>query len=195
MAPNETTTDETKRIDDNLSLDDVNEGDRIDPALIPRSPKIDVGGKVARHLAKHNPPENEDDRTFSVRLIAHGYRDQYQDVQSALIYDPDADLFARISGHSSSGAMNQAERDYKVRDVGRDVEVVDQWDVEIPDLEEFGESEAEFVAEWAEILFDNIRHGETAGDELDRFEGKKFTLQDYDGRRARVQYELAGGDE
>jgi len=195
MAQNESAADSTQRFEDDLDLSAVNEGDRIDPALIPRSPKIDVGENVARHLAKHNPQENEDDRTFSVRLVAHGYRDQYQDVQSALVYDPEADLFARISGHSNSGAWNQKERDYKVRDVGRDVEIVEQWDVEIPDLDEFGETEEEFVTEWADILFDNIRYGDEPGDEIDQFDGKKFQLRDYDGRRARVQYELVTEDE
>ena len=195
MAQNESATDSTQRFEDDLDLSAVSEGDRIDPALIPCSPKIDVGENVAQHLAKHNPPENEDDRTFSVRLVAHGYRDQYQDVQSALVYDPEADLFARISGHTNSGAWNQKERDYKVRDVGRDVEIVDQWDVEIPDLDDFGETEEEFVAEWADILFDNIRYGDGPGDEIDQFDGKKFQLQDHDGRRAGVQYDLVTEDE
>lgn len=194
MTANDSQTDDPKRIDTDLDLANVNIGDRIDPALIPRSPKIDVGKPVAQHLAKHNPPENQDDRTFSVRLVAHGYRDQYQDVQAALVYDAEADLFARISGHTNSGAMNQAERDYKVRDVGRTVEIVDQWDVDIPDLEAFGETEAEFVAEWIDILFGNIRHGDDPGEEIAAFDGKKFTLRDADGRTARVQYQLVTRD-
>lgn len=189
MAQNESAADSTQRFEDNLSLSAVSKGDRIDPALIPRSPKIDVGEMVARHIPKHNPPENEDERTYSVRLIAHG-SDSYDDVQTALVYDPEADLFARLSGHTNSGAWNQKERDYKVRDVGQDVEIADQWDVEVPDLEEFGETEEEFVTEWADILFGNIRHGDEPGDELQEFDGKKFRLRDYDGRTARVQYEL-----
>lgn len=192
MAKN-TDADDTKRFETDLDLADATEGDRIDPAIVPRSPKIDVGESVSRHSQTPNDPENEDDRTFSVRLVAHGYRDQYQDVQTALIYDPDADLFARISGHSSSGAWNQAERDYKVRDIGREVEIVDEWDVDIPDLDQFDDTEEGFVAEWAEMLFDKIRHGEPAGDEIDGFDGKKFQLRDYDGRRARVEYELVTG--
>lgn len=195
MAQNESTADSTQRFEDDLDLTAANAGDRIDPALIPRSPEINVGEKVARHLAKHNPQENEDHRTFSVRLVAHGYRDQYQDVQSALVYDPEVDLFARISGHTNSGAWNQKERDYKVHDVGHDVKIVDQWDVEIPDLDVFGETEEEFVTEWADILFDNIRYGDEPGNEIDQFNGKKFQLRDYDGRRARVQYELVTEDE
>jgi len=195
MTQNESAADSTQRFEADLDLSAVSEGDRIDPALIPNSPLIHAGEPVAQHIPKHNPADNEDDRTFSVRLIAHGYRDQYQNVQSALIYDPGADLYARISGHTYSGAMNQKERDYKVRDVGRDVEIVDQCDVEIPDLNGFDETEEEFVAEWADILFDNIRYGDEPGDEIDQFDGKTFQLRDHDGRRARVQYELVTEDE
>jgi hypothetical protein len=195
MAQNESAADSTQRFEDDLDLSAATDGDRIDPALIPRSPKISVGENVAHHLAHANDPEDEDNRTFSVRLVAHGYRDQYQDVQSALVYDPEADLFARISGHTNSGAMNQKERDYKVRDVGRDVDVVDQSDVEVPDLDEFDQTEEEFVAEWNEMLFDNIRYGDEPGDELQEFDGKQFRLRDYDGRSARVQYELVTEDE
>ena len=194
QAMNESATDSTKRFEDSLSLSAVSKGDRIEPALIPRSPKIDVGERVARHIPKHNPPENEDERTYGVRLIAHG-SDSYGDVQTALVYDPEADLFARLGGHTNSGAWNQKERDWKVRDVGRNIEIVDQWDVEIPDLEEFGESEEEFVSEWAELLFDNIRYGDEPGDELEGFDGKKFRLRDYDGRTARVQYELVSEED
>lgn len=182
---------ETKRFEDDLALDEVIEGDRIDPALIPHSPMIEVGAEVAAHLARMN--DGDDERTFSVRLIASG-KDSWGSVQTALVYDPEADLFARLGGHTKSGAMNQAERDWKVRDVGRDIEIVDQWDVDIPDLEEFGEAEEEFVAEWADILFGNIRHGDEAGDEIDMFDGKTFQLRDYDGRRAKVQYELVADE-
>lgn len=194
MAQNESAADSTQRFEDNLDLGAVSEGDRIDPALIPRSPNIDVGENVAQHLARANGPENDDERTYSVRLIAGG-SDRFDDVQSALVFDPEAGLFARLSGHTNSGAWNQKERDWKVRDVGHDVEIVDQWDVDIPDLEPFGETEEEFVAEWADILFGNIRHGDAPGDEIDQFGGEKFQLRDYDGRRARVQYKLVTKDE
>jgi len=181
---------EPERFDDALDASELIEGDRIDPALIPRSPKISIGEPVAVHLPRRR--DDDDDRTFDVRLVARG-SDSYDDVQTALVYDPDADLFLRLSGHTSSGAWNQKERDWKVRDIGRNVEIVDQWDVEIPDLEKFGETPEEFVAEWAEMLFDNIRYGDEAGDEIDLFDGKNFQLRDYDGRRARVEYELVGG--
>lgn len=166
----ETNLSGVTRFDSSVSLDAVCVGDRIDPSLIP------------------NWHDNE-----QLRGVAHGYRDQYQSLQSVLVYDDGADLFARLSGHTHSGAWNQMERDYKVRDVGRDVEIVDQWGVTIPDLDVFGETEEAFVAEWASMLFDNIRYGDDPGDELQEFEGKKFRLRDYDGRSARVSYELVGG--
>lgn len=178
-----------------LDLESVMVGDRIDPLIVPKVQDIEVGETIPYDCSRLDGVDDGDELSYGVRLVAHGYRDQYQDVQSALVYDPEADLFARISGHTNSGAWNQKERDYKVRDVGRDVEIVDQWDVEIPDLDEFGETEEEFVAEWADILFDNIRYGDEPGDEIQEFDGKKFRLRDYDGREARVQYELDDSNE
>lgn len=180
---------DTTRFDESISADELIEGDRIDPDLIPRSPEIDVGASVARHIPRHNGAQNDDGRTYDVRLIAHGYRDQYQDVQVALVYDPEAELFVRLHGHTSSGAMNQLERDWKVGSVGSEIVVDDVWDVEIPDLEEFGETDEEFVTEWVSIVFDELRHGSDIED-LRKFDGKKFTLRDHDGRQARVQYHL-----
>lgn len=180
----------TKRYDDEFTLADAIEGDRIAPELIPRSPDIDVGERVERHKARPKDPENPDDREFTVRLIAHGYRDQYQDVQSALIYDPKAELFARVTGHSSSGAWTQKERDYKVREIGREVVVKDAWDIDIPDIEDFDETPEEFVDVWVEMVFDNAAYGDDVSHELVKFDDKKFSLRDADGRSARVHYSL-----
>lgn len=178
---------DNKRFTDDVSLADVIEGDRVDPALIPHSPNIEVGDRVAANVPKQY--DDTDERTFSVRLIAGG-EDRRGDVQTALVYDPEADLFARLGGHTSSGAMSQAERDWKVRDVGSEVVVADAWDIDIPDLEEDGD-ELEFVEEWVDIAFDNARYGDDIA-ELVEFDGKKFTFRDYDNREARVQYELGG---
>lgn len=185
----DTKADDTTRHETTLDLAEASEGDRIDPALIPSSPEIDAGEPLDRHRARDG-----DDRTYSVRLVAHGYTDAYQNVQVALVYDPEADLFARLGGHTKSGAMNQVERDYKIYDLGRELAVVDEWDVDIAEVSS-DEGAAEYVAEWVEILFDNIRGGDRAGDEIREFDGKTFTLADYDGRRASVQYQLVDGED
>ncbi|QCC57260.1 hypothetical protein [Natrinema thermotolerans] len=186
---------DTKRFDGEFGLDEVIEGDRIDPAMIPRSPNIEIGETVARHLPNPTRPEDgeTDDREFTVRIIARG-SDRYNDVQTALVYDPEADLFARLGGHTSSGAMNQAERDWKVRDVGSEVAVTDTWDVEIPDLEGFNQTEREFIDEWVELAFDNARYGDDIA-ELVNFDGKTFRFRDHDNREATIQYELVTGDD
>jgi len=194
MAQTESASDTTQRFDTDLDLAAVSEGDRVDPALVPRSPEIGVGESVAQHISKHSSPENEDDRTFSVRLVASNST-MLNDTKAALVYDPESDLFARLSGHTKQDAISLEEYDWKVRDIGRDLEIIDQWDVDIPDLDEFGETEAEFVTEWADILFGNIRHGDDAGEEIDQFDGETLQLRDADGRRAKIQYELVGGDE
>lgn len=193
MVPtNMTQTEQTdpRRWTDELRLEEASVEDRIEPILIPRIHEFDVGDRVHDQSTRPLNGDETDDRTFDVRLVAHGYNGSWQDVQNALVYDPESNLFARLSGHTSSGAMNQLERDYKIRELGQDIAVVDQWDVDIPDLNEFGESEEEFVAEWVDILFDNIRHGEQPGDEIDQFEGKTFQLRDYDNRYATIKYEL-----
>lgn len=183
-----TKADDTTRHETTLDLATASEGDRIDPALIPSETEVEPGEPLDRHRARDG-----DDRTYSVQLVAHGYTDAYENVQVALVYDPDADLFARLGGHTKSGAMNQVERDYKIYDIGRELEIVDQWDVDIPDLAEFNQTEQEFVAEWTDIVFENARNGDDTP-ELVSFDGKTFILRDWDGREASVQYELVDGE-
>lgn len=175
-----------KRFSDDVSADNLAEGDRIAPELIPRSPEIEVGEDIAPHLARQY--DEDEDRTFSVRLVAAG-EDRWGDVQTALIYDPDADLYIRLSGHTSSGAMNQIERDWKVRDIGREIVVEDVWNVEMQDFADDYDNPQTFVEEWVEIMADNIRGGEMPA-ELVRFDGKTFKLEDWDNRVANVQYTL-----
>jgi len=189
MSRTDSAADTTQRFTTEFSLAKVSQGDRIDPDLIPRSPKLEVGDNVAQHTAKHNDPTNDDERTFSVRLIV-SRSDSYDDVQDALVYDPESDLFARLSGHTSSGAWSQKERDWKVRDIGSGVEVVDAWDIDIPDLDDYDETPEEFVAEWMDILFGNAAYGDDIGGEVEDFSGKTLTLRDVDNRTAKVEYRL-----
>ncbi len=186
MSRTDSASDTTTRFENDVDLAAATEGDRIAPELIPRSPAIDVGESVSRHTQTREPGET-DDRTYSVRLVV-SRSDSYDDVQDALVYDPESELFARLSGHTSSGAWNQKERDWKVRDIGADVELVDAWDIQIPDLDDYDETPEEFVAEWMDILFDNAAFGDDIGGEIEDFSGK--TLRDFDNRRADVEYTL-----
>jgi len=189
MAQSDSANGSMQRFETELTLADARVGDRIAPELVPRSADFDVGDSVAPHH-QHRNPEEVDNRTFSVRTVLRAETGQFGHVQSALVYDPEADLFARLSGHTSSGAMSQAERDWKVRDIGVEMSVVDVSDAEIPDLEDFDETPEEFVREWVDTLIGNARYGDDIGAEVQRFDGKSMQLRDYDNRSAWVQYEL-----
>jgi len=174
---------DTERFTDGVSADELIEGDRIAPALIPHSPTIDVGEPVADHMAAR--PDGDDDRTFEVRTIISRERRPWGDVQNGLVYDPDADLLIRLSGHTSSGAMTQKERDWKVRGVGDTMVVDDMWDVELPDVAD----EDSYVRQWVEVLSQDLAHGH-ARDDIQSFGGDKMTLCDHQGREVKVQYHL-----
>ena len=176
------------RITDTLSLAEIEVGDRIDPTLVPRSTEIEVGERI-----QNVTPAGELDggRTYDVRLIAEADRFN-NDVIDALVYDPDAGLFARLSGHTNSAAWSQKEADWKVRDVGDDAALLDCWDVAVHDRPD-GETEPEYVAEWLEILVNGRAHGEFLS-EVEQFNGDTMTLRDADGRRATLQYELVTED-
>jgi hypothetical protein len=175
------------RITDTLSLAEIEVGDRIDPKLVPRSPEIEAGDRIRR--ATSGDPDGE--QTYDVRLIAEADRFN-NDVVDALVYDPDAGLFARLSGHTNSAAWSQREADWKVRDVGDDAALLDCWDVAVHDLPD-GETEHEFVAEWLDILVNGRAHGEFLS-EVEQFNGDTMTLRDADGRCATLQYELVTED-
>ena len=189
MVPTDGGRTEPKRFTESIDADELIEGDRVAVELIPRNYVVDVGDNVSGYSTKLDPT-GDDDRTFDVRLVAHGYRDQYQNVQSALVYDPEAELFIRLTGHSNSGAMSRKERAWTVREIGKEVIVEDVWDIEIPDIDDFDETPEEFVKVWTSVVFDMAMHGDDITNELVKYDDKKFTLRDADGRSARIHYSL-----
>jgi hypothetical protein len=179
----------TQRITDNLSLTEVEVGDRIDPAIVPRSTNIDAGERIQNVTPAGEPDE---DRTYAVRLVAETDRTN-NDVLDALVYEPATGLFARLSAHTQQAAWNQKEADWKVRDVGSAFGLVDCWDVDVHDLPE-DETETEYVGEWLEILGDGWAHGEYLS-EIEHFCGDTMTLRDHDNRTAKLQYRLVQEDD
>ena len=184
MAQKATADGGAARITENLSLTEVEVGDRIDPAIIPRTVNIAPGERIQNITS---PGEPDEERTYDVRLLAESDR-FHNDVVDALVYDLESGLFARLSGHTKSAAWSQKEADWKVRGVGDSFELLDCWDVDVHDLPE-DETEAEYVAEWLEILVDGWAHGEYLS-EIEYFNGDTMTLRDREGRRAKLQYEL-----
>ena len=166
-----------------VSLPELVVGDRIARAVVPPAHGVDADEPRSKHY------HTDSDEPFIGRIVARNTR--HNDIRHCLVVDEDAGMFARLSAHAKSQAWTQTEEDWKVRDLGSVVEVVDVWDTEIADADE----PDEFVADWGEILFSNVRHGEDPGDEIDHFEGDTFRLRDHDGRRAAVKYELVDEEE
>ena len=171
--------------DDEVALDDVAIGDRLARPLVPPAHGIPADDQRSKHY------QVDTDEPFVGRVVARN--SSQHDIRHCLIVDDETGRFARLSAHSKSQAWSQKEEDWKVRDLGSEPQLVDTWEVEIDDLR--GETPEDFVGAWLEILFDNARHGEGVGDEIRNFEGDTFTLADYDGRRANVEYELTEDDE
>lgn len=179
MAQNQTDSDartDTDRFDDEVSADDLIEGDRIDKRLVARHPD-QLGSPIRRSMP------NEDDEP-DTQLVVVTALNRMDDVHSALLFDPETELFIRASRHDSQQAWNQKEADWKVRDIGTKVIVEEVHELERPE-EEKDQAAEEYAQEWVEILFDEIRY--TGGDpdmrderELD---GRTLKLNDYDGRK------------
>jgi len=183
-----TMTDEPTRHTTDLDLESVDVGDRIDPTIVPGI-ETGVGDPIDAHAARRG----EQTATYDVDMLARVLPDRYDATQEALILDPETGTLARISGHTRSGAMNQPERDWKVREVGVALRLTDIISHEIPDLESFFEDTPEsFVSEW----FDEFCYELERGNEdwrLSEFRaGGEIRLNDHDNREAVVEYELVG---
>jgi hypothetical protein len=145
-----------------------------------------VDDRISRHLVGRHPDEIGSPRQHQgpdIQLVTVTAVDRYDDVHSAVLYDPDRELFVRASRHARNQAMTQAEADWTVRGVGTEVVVEEVAELERPDNEQ-DESAAEYAQHWVEILFDDISYGGGEGDSHDEMElsGSTLTLRDYDGR-------------
>lgn len=180
MAQNQTESDartETERFDEDVSAAGLIEGDRIDRNLVARHPD-QVGSPIRRTTPDEDPFPD-------IQLVAVTATDRMHDVHHALLLDPETGTFIRASRTDRQQAMNQAEADWKVRDIGSKIVVEEVSDLERPENEQ-GQEAHDYVQEWIEIVFDEIRH--TGGDPSiqDELEltGTTLKLADYDGRKA-----------
>jgi len=180
MVQNTATDDgraETKRFDTEVIADDLIEGDRIEPKLVAQHPD-QLGAPLRR-----TPPE-ADEKNPAAQLVTVTALNTMDDVHSAILFDPETEMFLRAGRHDSQQAWNQKEADWKVRDIGTKVVVEEVHELERPEEEQDQDAE-EYAQEWVEMLFDGIRY--TGGDpdmrderELD---GSTLKLNDCDGRK------------
>jgi len=178
----------TRRITDDLSLAEVEIGDRIDPEIIPGSEHLSVGDSVDRTMNLR--PDEADGRTFDVVMVAKA-RDNWGDTERKIVYQPATDLFAVLSCHTQSGAMNQHERDYSVRAVGGEFVVEDFDGLDVPEDELGSYSEREYVEEWLDVLAGEWKHGECIN-EIEDLDGTDMKLYDIEGRRVWISFSLEG---
>jgi len=189
MAQNIATADggrtDTNRFTDDVSGDELIEGDRISKSLVARVP-----GQLGEATQPHHP---EGDEPPVTQLVAVTEIDRYDDVHSALLLDPETETFARASRHADSQAWNQKEADWTVREVGTEIDVtdatVDDWGDGDP-----ADDDQAFVQEWVDIVFGDIRAGHL--DEYDdrrSLSGTTLALHDeWSGRKATATISLEG---
>jgi hypothetical protein len=191
MAANNDVTKQTRH-ETTIDLSSVREGERIASDLVQRDPSIKAGQPLDE-FADYRPGDERDGRTYDCNLIAWSQHGTYNDFETAIVFDPDAELFARLTRHSNDAAMTLAESDWKVRSLGSDVEMTDLLDADIPDLEEFDQTEEEFVQEWLEITFGDARFGDDIN-EIEDLEADVLTFRDWDNRYAKFSIQFVGGN-
>jgi len=172
MARN-TATDErsTERFTDDVRGDELIEGDRISTDLVARVP-----GQYGETIRPHHP---EGDEPPVTQLVAITEIDRYDDVHSAILLDPETEMFIRASRHDRNQAMTQTEADWSVREVGTDITVTDATVENWGDVEPM-DDDIEFVQEWVDVVFGDIQSGH---------------LDEYDDRRSLSGSLLALHDE
>lgn len=188
MIANESNTrdgrTETERFTDDVDAAALIEGDQIDKRLVARHPS-QLGDPIQR------TPPNHDDYP-DTQLVVVTELDSMHDTHTAILYDPDAEMFVRAGRHDSQQAWTQAEADWTVREVGTEVVVDEVHDLERPEEERDQDADA-YVQEWVEILFDDVRHSGGDPDIRDEREldGRTLVLNDYDGRKTLATISLS----
>lgn len=172
----ESTRTDTKRFADAVDTADLIEGDRIDKRLVARHPD-----QLGKPIRKTMPDEVDWPNT---QLVVVTPIDRMDDVHSALLFDPETELFVRASRHGSNSAWTQAEADWTVRDVGQEIVVDEVHDLERPEDEQDQDAD-DYAQEWVEILFDDVRYsgGDTDMHDERELDGSTLALEDYDGRK------------
>ncbi len=174
---------DTKRHTNEFTADELLEGDRIDPKLVAPLGH-DIEDDPTRTYQRANGHPGYQLRTIIETTGGHN------DVQSAILFDPDTETFVRVSGHTSSAAWSQKERDWKVRGLGTSVALDSLLELEYGPDDANRYDDEEYVAEWLDILFGNAAYGDDITDEVEQFKGTTVTVRDYDGRRAEATITL-----
>lgn len=148
MTDNTTDTGtETTRYATEFDTAELTKGDRIAPEL------------VARYKDQLNQPircmtPDEENRPDTQLVTITELRD-FDDVHSAILFDPKTGVYARASCNDTQSAWSQKEADWEVHDAGDTISVTDAR-VKGPS-EPYAEltDERGWVAAWAEVILMN----------------------------------------
>jgi len=166
----------TERHNTEVTAGEVEQGDTIATELV--APDAKVLGKPL-----HNVSGNRDEPDTQLTVVTQNR--ELADLHSALLLDPETETFMRASHMDRNQAWTQAEADWTVKEMGKEITVEEVHELSRPE-EEQDEGRKEYVQTWVEILFDEIRY--TGGDrdlqdELE-LQGSTLKMRDFDGRKA-----------
>jgi hypothetical protein len=161
---------------DDVSIDDLTEGDRIAAELVAKVPE--QLGEAIQPVAPEAPAAPK------TQLVAITAIDRYDDSHTAILADPDSETMIRATRLSNSQAMTQAEADWTVRAIGTTISVDEVYELDIADTDDPVDDAVDYVASWADILFDDLRAGHFDYSDERAIDGSTLTLRDFDGRRA-----------
>lgn len=162
---------ENKRFTDDVSGDNLIEGDRIAKELVARTP-----GQLGQSIyAAQDAPETQ--------LVAVTEINTMDDVHSAILVDTETETFIRASCHNSQQAWSQAEADWTVRDVGKIIQVSDAEVEQMPDNGFTEEDDEEHMQTWVEVLFYDLVNGHFDYHDERKLEGSTLRLYDPHGPR------------
>lgn len=174
-------TRETKRFSEDVSGADLIEGDRIDPALIARTPEA-LGSTMS---AREDAPETQ--------LANIAYFDSYNDSHTGLLVDPETETIVRATRLSTSQAWSQKEADWTVREVGTEVHVKEVDSIERVD----GETQIhprEAAQTWVDVLIGDMTAGYFDYPDEIEIDGSTLKLRDVDGREVVAEIEIVEGE-
>ena len=136
-------SNEPTRFLEGIEGEKVSVGDRIHPQL--------VAGEVER-LGEPLDPDRGLPETEVILLTK---LNKYDNVHSGLLLDPETKLMFRADRHSRKDALTHEEYDWKVREVGRAIEVLEAAVEYRPD-EDADIEETEYMQEWIDSLVNMV---------------------------------------
>ncbi len=178
MAQNTTADDrtDTKCFENTVTGDELIEGDRISKRLVAQS----LG-----QLGQPWQPDGPETQLVTVTDI-----NSMDDTHTALIADPESGALFRAGRHDRQQAVSQKEADWKVRDIGTTIVVETVHELELASSDDPVDDEAEYIEEWAQLLFDDARNGYDDYSDERKLNGRTLTLRDVDGRKAMATISL-----